>query len=83
MRRFIGKIIRGYQRTLSPDHGVFKIFYPYGCCRFYPTCSNYAHDAIDKHGIINGGALAVKRLGRCHPWSAGGIDLVPDISEKG
>ena len=83
MRRAAQKVIRGYQRTLSPDHGALKVLYPYGCCRFYPTCSEYAHEAIGKYGIAKGGALAAKRLGRCHPWSAGGIDLVPDIGKKG
>lgn len=83
MRRAAQKVIRGYQRTLSPDHGALKVLYPYGCCRFYPTCSEYAYEAIGKYGIAKGGALAAKRLGRCHPWSAGGIDLVPDIGKKG
>ncbi|QQS27381.1 membrane protein insertion efficiency factor YidD [bacterium] len=75
--------MRVYQFSLSPDHGLLKVFYPYGCCRFYPTCSEYAHQAIGEHGVVRGGALAVKRLGRCNPWNRGGIDLVPSISKKG
>ncbi|MDP9024734.1 MAG: membrane protein insertion efficiency factor YidD [Candidatus Eremiobacteraeota bacterium] len=46
-------------------------------CRFYPTCSQYAAEAIAKHGAVRGVSLAVKRLARCHPGHPGGIDLVP------
>ncbi|MDQ6930962.1 MAG: membrane protein insertion efficiency factor YidD [Candidatus Eremiobacteraeota bacterium] len=46
-------------------------------CRFYPTCSQYAAEAIAKHGAVRGVSLAVKRVGRCHPWHPGGIDPVP------
>jgi len=46
-------------------------------CRFHPTCSAYALEAIRVHGAVRGTLLAVKRLGRCHPWSAGGVDQVP------
>ncbi len=83
MRSIIKKAIRVYQHTLSPDHGALKALYPYGCCRFYPTCSEYAYEAVSRHGTIQGSALVVKRLGRCHPWSQGGIDLVPDTVKKG
>ncbi|MDP9018815.1 MAG: membrane protein insertion efficiency factor YidD [Candidatus Eremiobacteraeota bacterium] len=47
-------------------------------CRFYPTCSQYAAEAIAKHGAVRGVFLAVKRLARCHPWHPGGIDPVPE-----
>jgi uncharacterized protein len=46
-------------------------------CRFHPTCSAYALEAIRVHGAIRGSLLAVKRIGRCHPWSPGGVDHVP------
>jgi putative membrane protein insertion efficiency factor len=46
-------------------------------CRFEPSCSSYAIDAIERHGCIRGGYLAVRRIARCHPWHPGGIDLVP------
>jgi len=48
-----------------------------GCCRFYPTCSCYAHEAVEKHGAARGAWLAVKRLARCHPFAEGGVDPVP------
>jgi uncharacterized protein len=46
-------------------------------CRFHPTCSEFALEALRQHGLVKGGALAVHRIGRCHPWSAGGPDPVP------
>jgi uncharacterized protein len=46
-------------------------------CRFHPSCSTYAVQAIQSHGALRGGGLAVRRLGRCHPWNPGGIDPVP------
>jgi putative membrane protein insertion efficiency factor len=61
------KLIRLYQRTLSPDHGPRKALYPSGYCRFHPTCSEYAAEAITKYGIWKGSLLAIRRLGKCHP----------------
>jgi putative membrane protein insertion efficiency factor len=49
-------------------------------CRFYPSCSHYAEDAIREHGVIRGIWLAIKRLGKCHPWHEGGCDPVPPNS---
>jgi uncharacterized protein len=63
-------LIRVYQWTLSPMLGAR--------CRFYPSCSCYAHEAIERHGALAGTWLAAKRLARCHPLSAGGYDPVPD-----
>jgi hypothetical protein len=68
------KIIRLYQKTLSRDHGFFSFFYPHGFCRFKPTCSDYAIDAITKHGIIKGSLKAAWRVLRCNPWNKGGWD---------
>ncbi|MDW8459180.1 MAG: membrane protein insertion efficiency factor YidD [Verrucomicrobiota bacterium] len=62
-------LIRLYQWTLSPLLG--------GACRFHPSCSNYAIDAIHLHGVLRGSWLTIKRLARCHPFHPGGIDPVP------
>jgi len=61
--------IRAYQKLISP------LFPP--SCRFSPTCSSYAVTAIERHGVFRGGWLALKRVGRCHPWNPGGYDPVP------
>ena len=63
-------IIRGYQLAISPMLGPR--------CRFYPSCSCYAHTAIERYGIVRGGWLGLRRLLRCHPFNAGGYDPVPD-----
>jgi uncharacterized protein len=69
MRILIRALIRGYQLALSPLLGPR--------CRFYPSCSQYALDAIAAHGVLRGGALALHRLARCHPWHPGGYDPAP------
>lgn len=63
-------LIRAYQRLLSPLLGPR--------CRFHPSCSQYAAEAIERFGPLRGGWLAMRRLGRCHPLNPGGIDPVPD-----
>lgn len=68
------KSIRLYQKTLSFDHGMMKHIFPNGFCRFYPSCSEYTHQAINKYGLIKGGAKGVWRIMRCNPWNKGGID---------
>lgn len=65
-------IIYIYRYTLSPFIG--------NQCRFYPTCSHYAEEALKEHGALRGLWLAVKRVGRCHPWHEGGLDPVPGKS---
>ncbi len=70
------QIIKVYQKTLSFDHGIFKYLYPYGYCRFKPTCSEYAIQALEKYGFIKGGFKAVWRVLRCNPWSKGGHDPI-------
>jgi len=64
--------IRLYQLCLSPWLGHH--------CRFYPTCSCYAQEAIMAHGALRGASLALRRLLKCHPWHTGGIDLVPEAT---
>jgi uncharacterized protein len=76
MRFLIINLIKLYQKTLSPDHGWFKARYPYGFCRFYPTCSQYAIEALSKHGMIKGVYLAVKRIIRCNPFTTPSVDNV-------
>lgn len=68
-RRIVCAIIRVYQWVLSPWLG--------GNCRFYPSCSHYALEAVETHGALRGGWLALRRLLRCHPLAPGGVDLVP------
>jgi len=71
-------LIRGYQRSLSPDHGLIKFLFPDGFCRFYPSCSQYSHDSIDRFGAGKGLFLTLWRILRCTPFSSGGNDPVPD-----
>jgi len=75
-RFLVLRIIRVYQKTLSFDYGIPKIFYPHGFCRFHPTCSEYGYQAIEKYGIIKGGLLVLGRILRCNPFSKGGYDPV-------
>ncbi|MDI6892381.1 MAG: membrane protein insertion efficiency factor YidD [Actinomycetota bacterium] len=66
MRDTILWLIKGYRRYLSP------LLPPR--CRFYPSCSRYAMEALERHGIFRGGYLAIRRILRCHPFSGGGCD---------
>ena len=70
MKNLLLSLLRLYQLCLSPFLGQR--------CRFYPSCSSYAMEAIAKHGTLKGGMLAARRLGRCHPWHPGGVDPVPE-----
>ena len=67
-------LIKIYQKTLSFDHGFFRFLYPYGYCRFKPTCSEYAISAVEKYGIFKGGLIAMYRVLRCNPFNDGGYD---------
>jgi len=69
-------MIRLYQKTLSPDHGLFQTHFPDGYCRFYPSCSEYGYRSVEKHGIIRGFGYIFWRILRCNPWNKGGIDEV-------
>ncbi|MEK7140951.1 MAG: membrane protein insertion efficiency factor YidD [Patescibacteria group bacterium] len=88
-KRFALGAIRFYQRFLSFDTGILKFLFLRGpstgsgwtasTCRFTPTCSEYMYQAIAGYGIIHGLSLGIRRILRCHPWSKGGEDPVPEI----
>jgi putative membrane protein insertion efficiency factor len=69
MRRLAVALLRGYKLLVSP-------FLP-PACRYFPTCSQYAVEAVEKHGVLRGARLAALRLLRCHPGHPGGVDPVP------
>jgi putative membrane protein insertion efficiency factor len=70
MRTILILAVRLYRYLVSPLLGPR--------CRFHPTCSCYAEEAVQRHGALRGGWLAIRRLGRCHPWHPGGVDPVPE-----
>lgn len=68
--KILNRMIRLYQLALSPYLAMN--------CRYQPTCSCYARDAIAGHGAVRGSLMALRRIGRCHPWGGDGYDPVPD-----
>ena len=74
-------LLRLYRWTLSPL--LASIAGPDGGCRFVPSCSRYAEEAVKQHGVWRGGHFTVKRLCRCHPWGGSGLDLVPPVKAGG
>ncbi|MCC2972659.1 membrane protein insertion efficiency factor YidD [Massilia sp. IC2-476] len=73
MKTLLVWFLRSYQLLLSPLLGQK--------CRFYPTCSNYAIEALRVHGAARGSLLAARRVCRCHPWNPGGVDFVPPADQ--
>jgi uncharacterized protein len=69
MKAVLRLMLRGYQYAIRPMLGAN--------CRFYPSCSDYAREAIERHGALKGSWLALRRLARCHPYHPGGFDSVP------
>ncbi len=69
MKTVLIALLRFYRYAISPMLGRN--------CRFHPSCSEYAIDALQRHGVLRGGWLAAKRVGRCHPFNPGGYDPVP------
>jgi len=69
MKPLLLALIRIYQYVISPFLGRR--------CRFFPSCSEYTAEAVDKHGALKGARLGLKRISRCHPWNPGGFDPVP------
>lgn len=74
MNRLIITIIASYQKTLSPDHGVFKARYPYGYCRHYPSCSEYSRLAFTHQGFFKASFLSAKRVAKCNPFVSPSVD---------
>jgi len=74
MRRILIWLVKGYRLFISPALPP--------TCRFHPSCSEYAVEALSKHGALRGGWLTLRRLGRCHPFCAGGVDPVPDAPSR-
>jgi len=74
MRALLIGLVRLYQRLVSPV--LNALFGPR--CRFHPTCSAYAVQALERHGAIRGTVLTARRIARCHPLNEGGLDPVPD-----
>jgi len=70
MKQLIILLIKSYQKVVSPLLG--------SRCRYYPSCSSYAIEALEKHGFFKGFWLAIKRISRCHPLAEGGLDPVPE-----
>lgn len=75
INKIIIKIIRIYQKFISPLLGQN--------CRFHPTCSQYAIEALTVHGVVKGTYLSVKRILKCNPWGASGVDYVPGGNKHG
>ena len=73
MRKILISLIKLYQKIPGPGHGA---------CKYHPTCSNYAIEALEIHGALKGSFLAIGRLLRCNPFSKGGIDMVPPAKHK-
>ena len=78
--QFFVWMIRGYQKTFSPDHSPVGKLNPTSGCRFFPTCSEYARIALQKKGFFLSIVPIVWRLLRCTPWTKGKVDLPPGVS---
>lgn len=74
MRWIVASLLRAYRLVISPLYGQV--------CRYHPSCSAYALEAVERHGALRGVWLAIRRLGRCHPWASGGYDPVPAVARE-
>jgi len=75
-------LIRLYQRTLSPDHGLLKPLYPHGFCRHHPTCSMYAIETLKSRSYPVAVFLSIKRLLSCHPWTKVSDERLQEIVDR-
>lgn len=73
MKHLLIGFVRMWRRLISPLYG--------DVCKFHPTCSAYGLRALEVHGAVKGSWLTIRRIGRCHPWSMGGVDYVPGTPE--
>lgn len=74
MKKIILFIVKIYQRTISPDFGITSYKHPQGYCRFYPSCSQYSYQAIEKYGVFKGMYKGLRRIIKCNPFNSGGFD---------
>lgn len=74
MKHLLIWLLKGYRFAISPLYGQV--------CRYHPTCSAYALEAVETHGAVRGTWLAARRVARCHPWAAGGLDPVPAPNDR-
>jgi len=74
MKYVLIALLKGYRFAISPLYGQV--------CRYHPTCSAYALEAVQTHGALRGTWLAMRRVARCHPWAAGGFDPVPARKDR-
>ncbi|HKY56678.1 MAG TPA: membrane protein insertion efficiency factor YidD [Aeromicrobium sp.] len=74
MKYLLVALLRAYRFAISPLYGQV--------CRYHPTCSAYALEAVETHGALRGAWLAARRVLRCHPWAAGGVDHVPPANHS-
>lgn len=75
MKKIIPTLIRIYQKTISPNHGVFISLTGPVECRFYPTCSEYALQSFEKYSLSKAAAKTIRRIAKCNPLNKGGVDL--------
>lgn len=86
MKKLILVLIKLYQKTISPDHGFIFPGSALLRCRFYPSCSQYTYEAVNRYGILKGILEGLRRILRCNPFSKGGVDPVkgnPVLLQKG
>lgn len=82
MKNILIFLIKIYQKFFSIDTGLLSSFHNKRACRFYPTCSQYTLESVERFGSCKGLILGFKRVIRCHPWNPGGVDEVPEKCEN-